>query len=952
MSQEDKEQLYELGDKLYGIGKDTIDALASEEALEKYQKIFSQLSETTAAALTNTVSTGAVGKFNAMVEAYEGKVSVSQPTEADLKGYNEILSAYAGLTNEEKSQVDLFMFDKMLHLILDREKQVSIQNNPDVASYNKQHYINAEVAAENILDAVGYAAYFSEAKELYTVMNDSKKTADEKFEAYKSANQYARIYSDLWYSSYASFYYKLDSSNIGKNFMKLAQEYGKLYLAEDPFTETAPTVPSKPNKNDYSLGEDDPAYIEAYNTYMAGSKAKAEYDCRKNMHTAACNIKGVQKAEGAASEFAGLADFMKAAVAAVQAFDQDSSQLAPAKAVRSTFGKMNVYLQTVILNNTTVKVYCEPKEYSTYWSTSQKSTKDVYNQCVDIGEYDKLSAFVAVIKEIEEPYNNEDIQKAKEAYENVPSGLQSFVPAEIQAKYEAILACIGPDLPSFEMPDLSIFKKTTVTYPTGVSPAQVDKALPRLESLINDILLPILGVDNGLQGLINTSLYTNATIAVVCKFLYPTLGELSSLISASPSELAEKLTEEKYQGAVTALKAIGDDWNALTLSNGDMGFQDGDKEGFLDAFAALFRPLSIITLALKIENTIDSSKGTYTYGAYEDLVPIFEALDLKGYLSSHEYTLYVNEVKEKNSDMVMDARVRPILVPIFNLIDQFAQNPLDTLVTVLPKLGFALKTDLLSKQIAALLGKISLISVTPPDLSAGALFDMLAPKLQNMNFNGLTVSLTLNKDNFLKFVDEIGGCGNAIWKNSKIRGKAYSLRVDPDKSDAFLVLFRWLYGELTSAQNSKAIQTAVDASTLSSMQKTVVKGALSTVSKISPDTALLALINVAAPPIPDFSGKLPGIHLPGTGSVRPSVGGILPSIGDVLSKTFGGLFSGGKKNTTTKTNTANSGKTQTGNPSVPKTGGGAAVSLFALAATAGIAAGAVLLKKKTDSDQD
>lgn len=923
LSQEDKEQLYELGDKLYGIGKDTIDALASEEALEKYQKIFSQLSETTAAALTNTVSTGAVGKFNAMVEAYEGKVSVSQPTEADLKGYNEILSAYAGLTNEEKSQVDLFMFDKMLHLILDREKQVSIQNNPDVASYNKQHYINAEVAAENILGAVGYAAYFSEAKELYTVMNDSKKTADEKFEAYKSANQYARIYSDLWYSSYASFYYKLDSSNIGKNFMKLAQEYGKLYLAEDPFTETAPTVPSKPNKNDYSLGEDDPAYIEAYNTYMAGSKAKAEYDCRKNMHTAACNIKGVQKAEGAASEFAGLADFMNAAVAAVQAFDQDSSQLAPAKAVRSTFGKMNVYLQTVILNNTTIKVYCEPKEYSTYWSTSQKSTKDVYNQCVDIGEYDKLSAFVAVIKEIEEPYNNEDIQKAKEAYENVPSGLQSFVPAEIQAKYEAILACIGPDLPSFEMPDLSIFKKTTVTYPTGVSPAQVDKALPRLESLINDILLPILGVDNGLQGLINTSLYTNATIAEVCKFLYPTLGELSSLISASPSELAEKLTEEKYQGAVTALKAIGDDWNALTLSNGDMGFQDGDKEGFLDAFAALFRPLSIVTVAVKLENTIDTSKGIYTYGAYEDLVPIFEALDLKGYLSSHEYTLYVNEVNEKNSDMVMDARVRPILVPIFNLIDQFAQNPLDTLVTVLPKIGFVLKTDLLSKQIAALLGKISLISIDPPDLSAGALFDMLAPMLQNLDLNGTSISITLNKDNFLKFLDDIGGCGNAIWKNSKIRGKAYSLGVDPDKSDAFLVMFRWLYGELTSAQNSQAIQTAIDSSTLGTVPKSLIKSAWNSISKLPADTAIAVLINLTAPALPSFD-NVPGSNLPNTDSSN-------------------GSNAEAEKN-------SNSAKPD--NPSIPKTGGGVAVSLFALAATAGLAGGAVLLKKKIENSKD
>lgn len=705
--------------------------------------------------------------------------------------------------------------------------------------------------------------------------------------------------------------------------MKLAQEYGKLYLAEDPFTETAPTVPSKPNKNDYSLGEDDPAYIEAYNTYMAGSKAKAEYDCRKNMHTAACNIKGVQKAEGAASEFAGLADFMKAAVAAVQAFDQDSSQLAPAKAVRSTFGKMNVYLQTVILNNTTIKVYCEPKEYSTYWSTSQKSTKDVYNQCVDIGEYDKLSAFVAVIKEIEEPYNNEDIQKAKEAYENVPSGLQSFVPAEIQAKYEAILACIGPDLPSFEMPDLSIFKKTTVTYPTGVSPAQVDKALPRLESLINDILLPILGVDNGLQGLINTSLYTNATIAEVCKFLYPTLGELSSLISASPSELAEKLTEEKYQGAVTALKAIGDDWNALTLSNGDMGFQDGDKEGFLDAFAALFRPLSIITLALKFENEINTTKGTYTYNAYEDLVPIFEALDLEGYMSSHEYTLYVDEINAKDSNMVMDARIRPILVPIFNLIDQFAENPLDTLLTVLPKLGYALKTDLINTQIATLLGKMSLVSIDPPDLSAGGLFDMIAPMLQNLDLNGTSISITLNKDNFLKFVDDIGGCGNAIWKNSKIRGKAYSLGVDPDKSDAFLVMFRWLYGELTSAQNSQAIQTAIDSSTLGTVPKSLIKSAWNSISKLPADTAIAVLINLTAPALPSFD-NVPGSNLPNTDSSN-------------------GSNAEAEKN-------SNSAKPD--NPSIPKTGGGVAVSLFALAATAGLAGGAVLLKKKIENSKD
>lgn len=954
MTSAQKSKLREAGDMLFNFGKDVTGALTSDEALAQYSQILALMSGTATTVLASVTKTGPVEAFEAKVKAYEGRVGISSPSEEDLKGYNEILKAYAGLTDEEKGQVDLFLFDKMLHLILDRERQVSIGKNTDVPSYDKQHNINAQIAAEALLGNAGYAAHFSKAKELYSILNDSSKTTDQKLEAYKNANQYARAYADCWSPTYLSFYNKLDSSSFAKGFMTLAKEYGKQYLSENPFTETAPTVLERPSAKDYPKGESDPGYVEAWSKYMAGSKAKAEYDCRKVIHNGACNIQGVKKVEAAAPEFAGLADFMSAAVAALQAFSKDSSQLAPAKAVSKTFDNMSAFLQAVILKNTTMQIYCEPTQYETYWSTSTKNLKEVYQQCADIGQYDKISAFEAVIKGIEEPYDNTDIIKAKESYDNVPLGLRIFIPSEIKNKYKAILACIGPDLPSFETPDLSIFKKTTVTYPTGVSRAQVAKALPRMETFLTGTVLPMLGVKNGLPSEINNKLYTNATVADICKFLYPTLANVSSWISAKPSGLASKLTEEKFKGAVTALKAAGSDWNALTLSNGDMGFQDGDKEGFLNAVAALFRPLSIITLALKIENTIDPSKGTYTYGAYEDLVPLFEALDLKGYLSSHEYTLYVNEVKEKNSDMVMDARVRPILVPIFNLIDQFAQNPLDTLVTVLPKLGFALKTDLLSKQIAALLGKISLISVSPPDLSAGALFDMLAPKLQNLDLNGTSISITLNKDNFLKFVDEIGGCGNAVQKNSKIRGKAYSLGVDPDKSDAFLVLFRWLYGELTSAQNSKAIQTAVDASTLSSMQKPVVKGALSTVSKISPDTALLALINVAAPPIPDFSGALPGIHLPGIGSVRPRAGGILPSIGDGLSKVFGGLFSGGKKNTTAKTNTnaANSGKTQTGNPNVPKTGGGAAVSLFVLAATAGIAAGAVLLKKKTDSDQD
>lgn len=416
MTSEQKAKLEKVGEMISDFGKDFAGALTSDEAVAQYNEILAAMSDAAVKVFSSVTATGAVADFNAMVEAYEGKVSVAEPTEEDLKGYNDILAAYEKLTDEQKGQVDLFMFDKMFHLILDREKQVSIKNNPDIPSYNKQHTANAQLAAEEILGTVGYAAAFAGAKELSVILNDSKKSLDEKMEAYKNATQYERAYADCWYASYSSFYYKLESYNLGKSFVTLAQAYGDEILAENPFTEVAPTVPEKPNKNDYPQGESDPAYIEAWNKYMAGSKAKAEYDCRKTIHQGACDIQGVKKVEAVAPEYAGLADFMSAAVAAVQAFDQDSSQIAPAKEVSKTYDEMSTFLQKFILNNTTIKVYCEPTEYSSYWSTSQKSTKDVYQQCVDIGQYDKLAAFEAVIKSIEEPYDNSDVIKAREAY--------------------------------------------------------------------------------------------------------------------------------------------------------------------------------------------------------------------------------------------------------------------------------------------------------------------------------------------------------------------------------------------------------------------------------------------------------------------------------------------------------------------------------------------------------
>lgn len=751
--------------------------------------------------------------------------------------------------------------------------------------------------------------------------------------------------------------------------------YGKEADKADPFTEASPAKVTKPNEKNYAGGKEDPQYIADFAAYMDNQMVLAEYNCRKANHTTNHEMEGLDKLAAVAPELAPIAKLMKDSMAAVDAFDASISNIAPAKQVVADFEKLTAYQQKFITDGG-IYMRTIPSAYSTSVGTSKLHSGTFYTQCADIAQYDKLTAFIAVIESIEKPYTNEDIVRVKDAYNEVPSSLRASIPEELQAKYKEILASIAPDSPQVIEPDLAVFKKTVVTYPEKATKEQVATALPRIQNLLCDVLLPLLGMDGGLEGAVKNGLYTNATVAALCGFLFPTLAGLvnidgfpsiaGSFVKVKPEKLANALNEPsdegRYAGAIAALKAAQaageaeynqwvatgnekDDvqlytfyWKALTAENGDWGFQDGDKEGFIDAVSAVFRGVSIITMLLTFENSISTTNGTYTYGAYEDLVPIFEALDLEGYMSSHEYTLYVNEAKANGgSNVAMSARIRPILVPLLNLVDDFAAAPLDTLLDVLPKLGWALKSGLLDTQVSTLISKLGfgLGGSLKLDLSAGGIFDLVAPMLENITVKeaavdeetgeataAVTISIKLDKDNFLKFIDDIGGCGEAVTKNSKARGTAYRLGVNSDKPDAFVVLFRWLYGEITTAQNIRSIKTAIDSTDLNTVVKMLIKTVINRIAETPTDDALVALVNLAAP-------KAPQIEIPG------EIGNLFPGKGD---------------NNNDGDNTDDS-TPKTDNPSIPKTGGSVMTICFSLAATAALAGGAMLAKKKSEAEE-
>ncbi len=962
---------------------DSFNTLTSEETVAKVKQMLSDVTDTAITALKG----GPVGEFEDKVNAFEGKINTATPSDEDLAAYEALVAAYNKLTDTQKGEIDILVFDKFFHLALDREYYVERAKHEKPVA--KDCYIAAQANVVKLLGNAGYIACFDEAAELFTTVNNSKISAQEKIDAFGKASPNARAYSAAYYTSYGIFDNELDSSYIDDIVMKIMDAYAKELDASDKFSEPAPEKPSKPSKpskydkKKYPQGENDPAFIadmKEYTdvllpAYMQKQEPYSKWEARKNNHTVQHKMEGLDKIAAVAPEYAPIARLVKDALAAVDAFEASSANLAPAKKVVAEFEKLNAYQQAFVQRNS-IQLRCVANINSSAddWTTSYKTAPNMYTQCADIAQYDKFTAFLAVIDSIDEPYTNEDIVRAKDAYNEVPSGLRANIPEEITAKYKAILASIAPDRPSLDEPDLAVFKKTVVTYPEKATKEQVATALPRLQNLLCDVLLPILGVDGGLTGMVNNGLYTNATVTELCKFLFPTLVGLinmdgfpsiaASFVKVAPEKLAKALNEPedagKFAGAINALNAAQaagqvaydqylaaggekDDvklytlyWTEnFTVENGAWGFRDGDKEGFTNAVSAVFRAVSIITMLLTFENSISTTNGTYTYNAYEDLVPIFEVLDLRDYMSSHEYTLYVKEVSAQNSKLAMDARIRPILVPIFNLIDDFAAAPLDTLLDVLPKLAYALDSGLLNTQVGTLISKLGfgLGDSLKLDLTTEGIFDMVAPMLKDIvvreagvneetgeKITEVKISINLDKAKFLQMMKDMSGCGDAVIKNSKARGQAYRLGIDSDKPDAFVVLFRWLYGEITTKDNMRAIKTVIDSTDLNSVVKLLIKTVLNRVAETPTDDALVALVNLAAP-------KAPEIKLPG-------------EIGDLFPN---------KDKDNDKDNT-NGGTEQTGDPTIPKTGGSIMTICFSLAATAALAGGAMLAKKKSEEE--
>ena len=807
------------------------------------------------------------------INAFDGTTG-SKATEEDIKEFESIAAEYKALTDKQKDELDITATGKLFKLAFDRGQVVKADEAGD-DFYAK--YVLADEYADEVLGRTDNAdkaqAYWEAFCETKVTVGDKEiaikdaKAADiqadtqgviaaafeKAAEDYKALGAAARYLPFLYYgSSYTSgdnvglaVYYKNFSSPYDA-IKEFYDYYKAVKEAENPFTEVAP---SWQDKDKYPGGYSDPQY----------KADKAAYDDRKAQAESVWCVYAWEKiADIDSALLKNVYDLGVEMVTLLEKYVADNSSV-----TGEEFSA--VYAKYEALSETDAFVFSK-SNYASYKYVETYgliSFKDAASTIKGLVGAPRVDAFVAAVNEAKEPYTREAVQKAIDAYNQVFSESYSQIPAEVLDKFEVMLA----EMPaSQEKPVLPDWTRPDLKYPAEVGENRTALLIETLDKMIND-LIKQQGYD-GINGILEKELYTNYTIASIPQALYPMLEQLLndngagialSFLNLSPQKLAKVMDEEKFAKARDLFNSLAPEgekdsiahWANLDLTkveNGTFGFQDGDREGFVNALAAVLRgltvPLTSGFLAIDFANEV--KVPDYIYGLYEYLIPVLEALDVEGLMSSREYTEQFNAAEGNAKG---DAAILPILNPIFDLVEKkLAVAPLSTLVDLLPKLAHVLNDNILNDQLQLIHGTLGMVgNYVSSDLlhiDSSAIIGLVNGLIGNLKIGDVTLSLKLSDPDWAL----LASTAKPVIKESVSGDNAYRVGFETNKSDAFLVVFRYLFENITEKNNLASIKAAISTLITDPTITQVIDQVLGSIAGLGADDALAMICDFLGVP--------------------------------------------------------------------------------------------------------
>lgn len=403
------------------------------------------------------------------------------------------------------------------------------------------------------------------------------------------------------------------------------------------------------------------------------------------------------------------------------------------------------------------------------------------------------------------------------------------------------------------------WEKGEATYPKdgSVDAKQVATALEKLDVAANKILTELLGSD--IKGLVKGNLFTEKNLNDLIMTVYRALDETIVI----PEDLPNGVKESTLVGTLrligidpskevlaAAIEGISPDaaakilavnkYTELDLTGCKWNIDVTDSDNFAIALARIFKPFNPLLKALLNASEFrifDAIPLAGADGYSNSILPILNALGCKDVLTAGDYNEAINGNEDTQTPGNEDAILTSILMPLFDSLNDIAENPLSEIATRLPNIANFLDNNGLSKAVYELVKPITnlidpifqLVSgkteTTVPGIVEFAL-ETFGIELEGFDLNDLEASIVPTVNGFLKDL-QVGGLtlslqlpeidwGKLAGHGTQVDGSSFGsklknffrgtqpkdYRIEGDKGDAAMAVLNYAFDTVKMNKDS------------------------------------------------------------------------------------------------------------------------------------------------------
>ncbi len=348
--------------------------------------------------------------------------------------------------------------------------------------------------------------------------------------------------------------------------------------------------------------------------------------------------------------------------------------------------------------------------------------------------------------------------------------------------------------------------KTDVVYTKNYNKEDYANAMTMVDPMIDSLLEEFAGTS--LKPFVTNVLYTNDIVNKLAELIYTSLEnldigiDLNTVLSLADIDISTKGVASAISDYSSASKELKNHskWKDVNFSKINWGFKDGDRKGFVNALAAVLRPLyPALRAVLSGEDLVllgsIGIKGGNGYNTA--VIPVMEALgvDEKSIVSPSEYS------KQADSDKV----ITNILNPILDRAEQILQAPVSSLAETLPNLAYFIYNGGIKESAENLIAPVTNIlkeidpiysvNINLSSLDNPNLADLANSLISNIKIDGQPLGIKLSNIDLQK----LAGIGNVVsYKSMRTYNgeRMTAKRVEADTPAVFISTLRYLVSNI------------------------------------------------------------------------------------------------------------------------------------------------------------